>query len=183
MRGQVYDIQGKTFFTMGGASSHDIQDGILEPDDPLFNYKWSNSQYAQKPTDFVFLSETKALNIGPHVSNTQTYLCSFQICSFIVFKKKCRQLDARGAMYRVNHLSWWKEELPSEEEYQTTRTNLDRVGWAVDYINHPLLPLQCAGRIQRRILPERCFDRVERPYPIWTNCCQLFGTGRVVLCL
>ena len=39
MRGQIYDIQGKTFFTMGGASSHDIQDGILEPDDPLFKEK------------------------------------------------------------------------------------------------------------------------------------------------
>ena len=32
MRGQIYDIQGRTFFTMGGASSHDIQDGILEPE-------------------------------------------------------------------------------------------------------------------------------------------------------
>ena len=39
MRGQVYDIQGKTFFTMGGASSHDINGGILEPDDPLFSRK------------------------------------------------------------------------------------------------------------------------------------------------
>ena len=29
MRGQVFDIEGYTFFTMGGASSHDIQDGIL----------------------------------------------------------------------------------------------------------------------------------------------------------
>jgi len=85
MRGQVYEIEGKTFFTMGGASSHDIQDGILEPDDPLF-------------------------------------------------KKKCRELDARGAMYRVNHLSWWKEELPSEEEYQTARASLDRAGWEVDCI-------------------------------------------------
>lgn len=36
MRGQVYDIDGLTFFTMGGASSHDIQDGILDPDDPFF---------------------------------------------------------------------------------------------------------------------------------------------------
>lgn len=85
MRGQLYSIQGKAFFTMGGASSHDIQDGILEPDDPLF-------------------------------------------------KKKCRRLDASGAMYRVNHRSWWKEELPSEEEYQTARDTLDRAGWAVDYI-------------------------------------------------
>ena len=40
MRGQVYDICGKRFFTMGGASSHDIQDGILEPDDPEFKKKF-----------------------------------------------------------------------------------------------------------------------------------------------
>ena len=33
MRGQVYEINGKTFFTFGGASSHDIQDGILDPND------------------------------------------------------------------------------------------------------------------------------------------------------
>ena len=30
MRGQVFDIDGKTFFTFGGARSHDIQDGILD---------------------------------------------------------------------------------------------------------------------------------------------------------
>lgn len=35
-RGQIYNIDGSTFFTMGGARSHDIQDGILEPDDPEF---------------------------------------------------------------------------------------------------------------------------------------------------
>ena len=84
-RGQVFNLCGKRFLTMGGASSHDIQDGILEPDDPLFRLKQ-------------------------------------------------RTLDAREAMYRVNHLSWWKEELPSEEEYQTARGNLDRAGWEVDYI-------------------------------------------------
>ena len=64
LRGQIYDIQGKTFFTMGGASSHDISGGILGPDDPQF-------------------------------------------------KRKCRMLDHRGALYRVNHRSWWKEELPA----------------------------------------------------------------------
>ena len=34
MRGQVYIIDELTVFTFGGASSHDIRDGILEPDDP-----------------------------------------------------------------------------------------------------------------------------------------------------
>jgi len=84
-RGQIFNLDGKRFFTMGGASSHDIQDGILEADDPLL-------------------------------------------------KETCRRLDARDAMYRINHLSWWKEELPSEEEYRTARANLDRAGWEVDYI-------------------------------------------------
>ncbi len=85
LRGQIYEIQGKTFFTMGGGSSHDIDSGILEPDDPLF-------------------------------------------------RRKRRRLDASGALYRVNHRSWWKEELPSEEEYQTARVSLEKAGWKVDYI-------------------------------------------------
>lgn len=34
MRGQVFTIEGMTFFTFGGASSHDISDGVLEKDDP-----------------------------------------------------------------------------------------------------------------------------------------------------
>lgn len=36
MRGQLYEIDGYTFFTMGGAASHDIQDGILDPNAPNF---------------------------------------------------------------------------------------------------------------------------------------------------
>ena len=36
MRGQLYDIDGYTFFTMGGAQSHDIEDGILDPEAPDF---------------------------------------------------------------------------------------------------------------------------------------------------
>ena len=39
-RGQVFELNGKRIFTMGGASSHDIQGGILEPDDPLFLLKF-----------------------------------------------------------------------------------------------------------------------------------------------
>ena len=34
MRGQVYELEGKKIFTFGGASSHDIDGGILELDDP-----------------------------------------------------------------------------------------------------------------------------------------------------
>lgn len=85
MRGQVFEIAEKRFFTMGGAASHDISDGILEPGDPNFTHK--------------------------------------------------RQaLDRQRALYRVNHVSWWKEEMPNEKEYETARRNLDACDWQVDYI-------------------------------------------------
>lgn len=32
-RGQIFEINGLSFFTFGGARSHDISDGILDPDD------------------------------------------------------------------------------------------------------------------------------------------------------
>jgi len=84
MRGQVYDIQGKKFFTMGGAQSHDIDDGILEP----------------KDKDFV---------------------------------KKLRHFRDHGGMFRINHISWWKQELPSQEEYDEAMCNLEKANWKVDY--------------------------------------------------
>ncbi len=85
MRGQIYEIEGRKFFTMGGASSHDISGGILEPDDPKF-------------------------------------------------RQKRKRLEISGALYRVNHRSWWAAELPSDEEYRIARANLEASGWAVDYI-------------------------------------------------
>lgn len=42
IRGEIYTIQGKTFFAFGGARSHDIQDGVLEMDDPRI-MKWAKN--------------------------------------------------------------------------------------------------------------------------------------------
>ncbi len=85
MRGQVFELDGRTIFTFGGASSHDIDGGILEVDDP--NYK-----------------------------------------------RKMKLLDYEGIPFRVNHLSWWEQELPSEEEMEEGLRNLERYGNQVDFI-------------------------------------------------
>lgn len=61
MRGQVYEIDGKMFFTMGGARSSDIS-------------------------------------------------------------------------YRTPNVSWWEEELPTEEELKIAIANLDKHNWKVDYV-------------------------------------------------
>ena len=85
MRGQVFDIDGASFFAFGGASSHDIDGGILEPDDPDF-------------------------------------------------KKKRKELNKGILPYRINHISWWKEELPSQEEMDEGRRNLLNHENSVDFI-------------------------------------------------
>ncbi|MCI6431590.1 MAG: metallophosphoesterase family protein [Oliverpabstia sp.] len=85
MRGQVFEIAEKKVFTFGGASSHDIDGGILESDDPDF-------------------------------------------------KKKKRKLDKGWVPYRINHLSWWEQELPSAEEMNEGYKNLLDNDNTVDFI-------------------------------------------------
>ena len=50
------------------------------------------------------------------------------------YKKKKKELDKGWKPYRINHLSWWKEELPSEEEMNEGRKNLQMHDDRVDYI-------------------------------------------------
>lgn len=81
-RGQVFNLQGKKFFTFGGAKSHDIRDGILEPDDPRIK-KWKYDY---------------------------------------------------NKLFRINGVSWWKEELPSQEEMDEGILNLQKENDKVDCI-------------------------------------------------
>lgn len=67
------------------SSSHDIDGGILEPDDPDY-------------------------------------------------KKKKKELDQGWRPFRINHVSWWQQELPSAEELEEGRKNLAAHGNKVDFI-------------------------------------------------
>ena len=85
MRGQIFEIDGKSIFTFGGASSHDIDGGILELYDPDY-------------------------------------------------KKKKKELDKGWKPYRINHLSWWEQELPAKEEMDEGKRNLALRDNKVDFI-------------------------------------------------
>ncbi len=50
------------------------------------------------------------------------------------FKKNKKRLEYDGIPYRVRHLSWWEQELASEEEMEEGRKNLRTVDNSVDYI-------------------------------------------------
>lgn len=86
MRGEVFEIDGKKIFAFGGASSHDIQDGILEMDE---DGEW---------------------------------------------RRIAKEWDARYRMYRIKSLTWWPEELPSQDELDNGTRNLEKHDWKVDFI-------------------------------------------------
>ena len=50
------------------------------------------------------------------------------------FYKKRKALQEEWKPYRINHLSWWEQELPSEAEMEEGRGNLEANGNAVDFI-------------------------------------------------
>lgn len=99
MRGEVFNLQGKKFFVFGGASSHDIRDGILDPiedEDKIRKWQWDYDR-----------------------------------------------------LFRINHVSWWKEELPSEEEMNHGLDVLKENNWEVDYILTHCAPQQVASIISQ----------------------------------
>ncbi len=102
LRGEIYDIDGKDFFVMGGASSHDISDGILDQDE------------FDDPDDF---------------------------------EEVYRKWWFGNKMFRVNHISWWKQEIPSKEEMAFARGNLEKHDYAVDYVLSHCLPQNVAAAL------------------------------------
>ena len=49
-------------------------------------------------------------------------------------EKNYKKLCARHAFFRVEHQSWWKEEMPNLEELQEGKDNLNQHNWKVDFI-------------------------------------------------
>lgn len=43
-RGEVFELEGRKFLAIGGADSHDIRDGVLEPGDPTIK-KWEKDMF------------------------------------------------------------------------------------------------------------------------------------------
>ena len=52
----------------------------------------------------------------------------------LFFKKKKKELDKEWLPYRVNHISWWKEEMASKEEMEEGLRNLSQYNNEVDFI-------------------------------------------------
>ena len=109
-RGYVFTIQGKKFFVFGGASSHDIDGGILAADGHTRHAAGEDKNMYFKYIDKDFGSVSEAVK------------------EFRFAKQNY------PGLLRVKDWSWWKEEMPDEEEMERGRKSLEAVGNKVDYI-------------------------------------------------
>lgn len=100
MRGYIFDICGKRIFAFGGASSHDIDDGILDRE----NFD-SDKEFNDTINDW--------------------YL--------------------KDKWFRINHISWWEQEMPSQEEMDFGLKTLADNGNKVDYIVSHCCPQEIAS--------------------------------------
>lgn len=105
MRGEVFTLQNKVFFTFGGAASHDIFDGIIEP------------------TEDGWL-------------------------------QKAKLWQKQGKFFRINHYSWWKEEMPNEAEMNNGIYNLELADNDVDFI----ITHDCPTGIAMHMYPNGAVD-------------------------
>ena len=97
MRGYVFDICDKKIFAFGGARSHDIDDGILDP--------------------AAFKTKRE-------------------------FKYEYKRWSKSNKIFRVNNVSWWKEEMPTKEEMDFGLKTLAENNFEVDFIVTHCCPQQ-----------------------------------------
>ena len=102
MRGYMFEFEGKKFWCFGGASSHDIDDGILDADD------------FESPEAFLAV---------------------------------VRQWGKLRKMFRINHRSWWEQELPSQEEMDFGMKTLEENNFETDYIISHCCPQEVASAL------------------------------------
>lgn len=108
-RGQVYNIEGKSFFCLGGASSHDIEDGILDRNADNFrgrlktlkrlkkkHYRILNESWwsQELPTEEELISALEVLqNVDDKVDYIITHCCSSRVEELLGHKDHDRLTD------------------------------------------------------------------------------------------
>ena len=128
MRGQVYELGGRKLFTMGGASSHDIQDGILEPDDPE-----SILQNTITPATFCAADGVDYSELAPFDGTEENF---FNAEKALEYKAKAmEELTAAGCTFPVTILLTYKSgDTDWENESILFKQQLEGV-LGTDYIN------------------------------------------------
>ena len=130
------ELESKPFTTL-------FVDGNHENFDRLYNYpveEWNGGKVHKIRPSVIHLMRGQVFTIAGKKIFTFGGAKSHDISGGILeyddpdFFNKRMALEENFKSYRVNHYSWWEQELPSEEEMLEGITNLQAHGNEVDFI-------------------------------------------------
>ena len=125
MRGQIYTIENRTFFTFGGASSHDISAGILDPyasdfkkkkkhldKDPLALYRINHISWWERE-----LPNNEEMEIGlenlQKKNNKVDYILTHSPCDSLL-----RQMDGGSHIYKSDYFTNYLQRIKDTVNYK-----------------------------------------------------------------
>ena len=118
-------------------------DGNHENFDRLYEYpvkEWHGGKVHEIRSSVYHLMRGQIFEIGGKSIFTFGGASSHDISGGILdrddpdYKQKKKQLDREYLSYRINHVSWWEQELASDEEMEEGKRNLQMHDWTIDYI-------------------------------------------------
>lgn len=121
MRGEVFNIEDKTFFTFGGASSHDIRDGILEADDPRIKswYKDYTKLFRINHVSWwdIELPNEEEMNNG--LKNLEKYNNRVDyIITHCPYTSLLKQMDGGSGLYDSDRLTDYLQKIKQTVDYK-----------------------------------------------------------------
>ncbi len=125
MRGQVFHIADKSFFAFGGASSHDISAGILEPDDPNFKKKkkrLDKDPFALYRINHISwwereLPNEEEMNEGLKNLEKQNHKVDY-IITHSPYTSLLKQMDGGAGFYQKDRLTDYLQEIKQTVAYK-----------------------------------------------------------------
>ena len=129
-------LEGRSFTTL-------FVDGNHENFDRLYVYpveEWKGGKVHKVRPSVIHLMRGQVYQIDGKKIFTFGGASSHDISGDILepddpnYKEKKKVLDRGWLPYRINHVSWWKQELPSEAEMEEGLKNLSLHGNTVDFI-------------------------------------------------
>lgn len=116
-----------------GAKAHQIRDSI-------FHIKRGEVMELEGKKFFCF-GGAKSHDIQDGIIDRADYESEGEYEEEILYK------TITGQLFRINHESWWKEEMPSYEEYDNGARNLSKHNWKVDYVVTHCLPTNAQAEL------------------------------------
>lgn len=145
-------LEEKTFTTLWVDGNHENYDLLAQID----TKEWNGGKVQFITPSIIHLMRGQVYEINGYKIFTFGGARSHDITDGILereeqgFRRKKKQFDREKKSYRINHVSWWKEEMPTEEEFIEGRINLDKNNWHVNYI----ITHCCASSTQRTLKNE-----------------------------